>query len=104
MLSPAHRAVMLAALQFWDEEMSPHDPAVFAGYFKEPIGTGEWITPAVRFLRDELPSCLLHYALVAPGGTDLAAGPLFDSLEAAQNACPDASTRIATVLIFAANG
>ena len=104
MLSPAHRAVMLAALQFWDEEMSPHDPAVFAGYFQEPIGTGEWITPAVRFLRDELPSCQLRYALCAPGGMDLANEHLFDSLEAAQNALLDASARMATVLIFQAKG
>lgn len=103
MLSHSHLAVMLAALQFWDEEMSPHDPAIFAGYFQEPIGTGEWITPAVRFLREELPHCQLRYILCDPGGPGLAGVTSFDSPEAADNASVGTSSVTATVLIPSAN-
>jgi hypothetical protein len=100
MLTRLHLAVICAALMFWDEEMSPHDPDLFAAYFPEPIGTGEWITPAVRFLRDELPLCQLRYARCSSSGTELAAGSLFDSLEAAQIAGPEPSVSIATLLVF----
>jgi hypothetical protein len=102
MLTVSHLAVIRAALKFWDEEMSPHDPAIYTGYFDEPIGTGDWIKPAVQSLRAQLSSCQLRYAACSPDGAALASDHLFESVEKTQGAFPAGTVQIAAVLIFAA--
>jgi hypothetical protein len=100
MLTASHLAVIRAALQFWDEEMSPHDPAIYEGYFDEPIGNGGWVKPAVTALRAQLSACRLCYIPYSLEGLSLASDQLFETPEAAQLAFPSGSAGIATVLIF----
>ena len=102
MLTPSHLTVIRAALKFWDEEMSPHDPGIYTGYFDEPIGTGDWIKPAVQFLRAQLSSCQWRYVACSPDGAALASDQLFETLEDAQKTFPVHTAQIAAVLIFSA--
>ena len=100
MLTHSHLAVIRAALQFWDEEMSPHDPAIYTGYFEEPIGQGDWIKPAAQFLRAQLSSCQLRYVACSSDGAALVSDQVFETLEEVQNAFPGGVVLIAPVLIF----
>jgi len=100
MLTPSHLAVLRAALQFGDEEMSPHDPAVAAAYFDEPTGDGQWIQPTVTYLRSHLPTCQLRYAACSADGETLVSPQLFLTPEEARKAPPSETAAIATVLIF----
>ena len=104
MITAKHLAVIRAALQFWDEEMSPHDPAICTGYFDEPIGNGEWIKDTVAFLRERMAACQLRYVLCSPEGTALVSDQLFETLDEAQAIFPNGSAEIAIVLIFEATG
>lgn len=101
MLTTKHLAVIRAALMFWDEEMSPHDPAVSAPYLDQPIGSGEWIKHEVAFLRDQLASCQLRYVLYSPDGKSLVSSQVFESLDQAQAAA--SSALVATLFVFAAD-
>jgi hypothetical protein len=104
LLTHSHLAVIRAALKYWDEEMSPHDPAIYQGYFVEPIGTGEWIPPAVSFLRSQFSACELRYALCSPDKATILGSQLFQALDEAQNAALSSPADIATVLIFPSGG
>ncbi len=65
-LTSKHLAVIRAALEYWDDEMSPHDPSLYTAYFDEPIGNGKWINEIVAELRTGLPMCQLHMFCVRP--------------------------------------
>ncbi len=49
MLQPRHLAVIRAALQFWDEEQSPHGAAAFAGYVDEQLPGDELTSEDVEY-------------------------------------------------------
>lgn len=104
MLTPSHLAVLRAALQFWDEEMSPHDPAVDAAYFDEPIGDGQWIKPAITYLRTQFATCQLRYAACSPDGETWVSPQFFLTPEEARKVFPSETAAIATVLIFPETG
>ena len=98
-ITTEHLAVLKAALEFWDDEMSPHDPGVYTAYFQEPLESGEWVKEAVSFLRAGLPVCDLRYALLAESGLALAHPQLFATLEAALRGAAGTVRRIGTLLI-----
>lgn len=66
-LTSKHLAVIRAALEYWDDEMSPHDPSISTAYFDEPIGSGDWIKDLVMELRTGPPTCRLRYVLCFAG-------------------------------------
>lgn len=74
-------AVIRAALEYWDNEMSPHDPSIYTAYFDEPIGSGDWINDAVTELRQRLPTCRLRYILCSPDGDTLIDHLMYETLD-----------------------
>lgn len=60
MLTKRHLAIIRAALQFFDEEMSPHRLDVAHPYFEEPLEEGLAIDE-VRQLRELLRTLELRY-------------------------------------------
>ena len=100
MLTAKHLAVLRAALMFWDEEMSPHDPAVAAPYLSEPIGSGDWIKDTVADLRNQLAACQIRYVLSSPDGSSLISDQMFDSLAQAKAAAVSDSALVAILILF----
>jgi hypothetical protein len=98
-LTPNHLAVIQAALEFWDDEMSPHDPGISTAYFQRPIGDGQWIKAAVSFFRSQLPVCELRYALLTSDGITLASDQSYGTPEVAQAVIADPFHRIGTFII-----
>lgn len=60
MLTKNHLVLIRAALQFFDEEMSPHGVRVMRPYFDEPLST-EFAEGEIRQLRERLKNCALGY-------------------------------------------
>lgn len=98
-LTSNHVAVIRAALNYWNDEMSPHPPAVYTAYFEEPIGDGAWITKAVTELRKRLPTCQLRYARCSKEPSILLSNQLFETPEESHHAASQESALIATVLL-----
>jgi len=89
LLTPKHLRLIKAALQYVDEELSPHGPAAY-----KPYMTGETVTPdEVATLRNLLNRCELKYLQGPPDSGELEAGRLLD---AAEESAPD----LMTVLFF----
>ena len=74
MLTKRHLAIIRAALQFFDEEMSPHGSDVARPYFKEPLEE-ELESGEVRRLRGLLETAELRYLCREE------TGPMVPSLE-----------------------
>ncbi len=98
-LNTKHLAVIRAALEYWDNEMSPHAPIVYTAYFDEPIGDGGWVSDAVTALRARLPTCRLRYVHCSPDASTLLSNRLFQTLDEFQHSVAQESALIATVLI-----
>ncbi|WP_437192481.1 hypothetical protein [Planctomicrobium sp. SH527] len=60
MLAKRHLAIIRAALQFFDEELSAHAPDVARPYFEEPL-EGELEADEVEQLRELLQTVELRY-------------------------------------------
>lgn len=60
MLTKTHLALIRAALQYFDEEMSPHGARVMRPYFDEPLAA-EFTEGEIRQLRHRLKNCKLAY-------------------------------------------
>ncbi len=99
-LNTKHVAVIRAALEYWDDEMSPHPPAVYTAYFTEPIGDGKWIKEAVTELRKQLLACRLRYILCLPDRASVATPLLFEGLDEVPK--PYSKDLIATALMRSA--
>lgn len=98
-LTSNHLAVIRAALNYWNDEMSPHPPAVYTAYFEEAIGDGAWIGDAVTELRERLPTCRLRYARCSKEASTLLSNQLFETPEAGQHSVLQDAGLIATVLL-----
>ena len=94
MLTKRHLAIIRAALQFFDEEMSPHGPDVAHPYFEEPL-QGELRAEELRKLRELLATTELRYLEYEPPGTNIAAQALLTQEQA--RSAPSSS--LATVLL-----
>lgn len=99
MLQPRHLALIRAALQYWDEEQSPHGTEAFNGYVDESLPDGELTAEDVTFLRTLLRRCQLLYALCNDEGTGLISDRLFDTIASAEDVNSGAAAIVATVLI-----
>ena len=100
MLQPRHLVLIRAALQFWDEEQSPHGAEAFTGYVEEPLPDGELTNEDVEYLRLQLGHCELRYLLCNEEGSELISQRLFETVEAAELADSDGTAMVAAVLIF----
>lgn len=99
MLTEQHLSVIRAALLFWDEEMSPHDPAIAAPYLDQPVGSGDWIKETVALLRQQFAVCRLRYVVCSWDGMSLQNDQIFGSLPNAQMAATGSAT-VATLILL----
>lgn len=97
MLQPRHLVLIRAALQYWDEEQSPHGTEAFNGYVDESLPDGELTAEDVTFLRTLLPHCQHRYALCNDEGRELIHERLFETIE---EAAAVEQGVVAAVLIF----
>lgn len=59
-MTKSHLALIRAALQYFDEEMSPHGNRVMRPYFDEPLAA-EFAEGEILELRTRLKNCVLAY-------------------------------------------
>lgn len=95
MLTPRHLATLRAALLYWQEEISPHEPAVAQPYLESadrtPLNTEE-----IAELRKKL-EVGIRYAIYDPSRQRLDDLELFAELEEVQQVAGELP--IATVLL-----
>lgn len=65
LLTRTHLALIRAALQYFDEEMSPNGFEVMRPYFEEPPVT-EFADGEIRTLRERIRNCTLAYVRYDP--------------------------------------
>lgn len=97
MLTKRHLAIIRAALQFFDEEMSPHDPNVARPYFEEPLER-ELEAEEVGQLRALLRTVELRYLCCEATGMTVPNQELL-TLEQALSLENSLHSRLATVLL-----
>lgn len=100
MLTKQHLAIIRAALQFFDEEMSPHDPDVARPYFEETLEE-ELTIDEVPQLRELLRTVELRYVCCDRIGTTVTSQELM-TLERALSLENSFHGRLATVLLTSA--
>jgi len=98
LLTKRHLALIRAALLFFDEEMSPHGPAVARPYFEVPLDR-DLAPEEAEQLRQLLQTCELKYACGDSSGTHLLSPELTASVEKARNVALAHSGRLVTVLL-----
>jgi hypothetical protein len=97
-ITKRHLAVLRAALQYFDEEMSPHGQHVMRHYFDEPIGE-ELTTREIQELRDFLRGCDLRYACCDQAATRVIRSELSITIEEACAVIDGQLGQIAAVLL-----
>jgi len=100
LLTKRHLAIIRAALQFFDEEMTPHGPDVSRPYFEEPL-EGELKADEVEQLRELLQTVELRYLCCEGTGAIVSSQELM-TLEQAQSTPNFFDGRLATVLLTSA--
>lgn len=98
MLTRSHLAVLRAALQFFDEELMPHDIGVMRPYFDEPLNEKPTASE-IRELREFLRNCEVKYACVDPASNRITNSQLSNSAEEARLMTGDPAFRLAIVLM-----
>lgn len=101
MITKRHLAVLRAALQYFDEEMSPHGQHVMRHYFDEPMGD-ELQTNEIQDLRDFLRTCELRYACCNQAATKVIRTELSNTAEEAFAIIASHIGRVATVMLHPA--
>lgn len=97
MLTKRHLALVRAALQYFDEEMSPHGLRVMRPYFDEPLAA-EFAEGEIQELRARLKDCVLAYVRYDARTMTLATTePSLDMDDIRLNAA-DRPAEIATIL------
>ncbi len=97
MLTKRHVAFLRAALQFFDEELTPHGPEAVRAYFKEPL-EGDLAAEEIRRLRELLRSLELRSIVYEPVGMRVVSQELLTA-EQAQRISDIGEHRLATVLL-----
>ena len=87
-----------AALQFWAEEMDPEDTQMLKLYAGDQNVDQIWTPDEIQWLRRQLASARLKYAVANIAGTALQTTELFSTPQAAEQARTDATAQIGTLL------
>tara|TARA_R110002096_G_scaffold367797_2_gene561026 strand:- start:104 stop:424 length:321 start_codon:yes stop_codon:yes gene_type:complete len=91
--------LIIAALQFWADEMDPGDTQLLKLYAGDPAADQVWTPDAIQRLRTQLASARLKYAVANTGGTALLVTELFSTPQAAQQARTDTTAHVGTLLL-----
>lgn len=71
MLTQAHITLIIAALQFWSEEMDPEDEQCLRIYTEAPEAGQTWTPAEIQQLRSRLKTAHLKYVVSNESGTIL---------------------------------
>ena len=63
--------IIRAALQFWAEEMTPHDADASRGYLDQHVADASLTRKAITRLGRDLQTAELRYGTLLPGATSL---------------------------------
>lgn len=88
-----------AALQFWAEEMDPEDTQMLKLYADDPTADQIWSPETIQWLRRQLDSARLKYAVTNASGTELQTTELFSTPQAAERAKTEATAQVGTLLL-----
>ena len=99
MLTRKNLLLIIAALQFWAEEMDPGDTQLLKLYAGDPAADQIWTPETIQRLRRQLASARLKYAVANASGTALLATELFPTPQAAQQARTDTTAHVGTLLL-----
>ncbi len=99
MLTRQELTLIVAALQFWAEEMDPKETSMLAAYAGVPLVDREWEQADIQRLRSQLLSAQLRYVVCNPEGTSLLNQRLFKTPDAANQAMAAVSGQIGSTLI-----
>lgn len=97
MLTKSHLALIRAALQYFDEEMSPHGIRVMRPYFDEPLAA-EFAEGEIRRLRERLKNCVMAYVRYDARTTTLATTEPSLNMDDIGPSAAGQSAEIATIL------
>lgn len=99
MLTRKDLLLIIAALQFWAEEMDPGDTQLLKLYAGDPAADQVWTPDAIQRLRTQLASARLKYAVANTGGTALLVTELFSTPQSAEQASADTTNLVGTLLL-----
>ncbi len=99
MLTQQDMTLIVAALQFWGDEMDPQDTHLLKLYSSEPEADQTWMLAEIQQLRSQLKSAHLKYAVSNNLETALRTTDLFSNPEAAHQAKTIATDQIGTLLL-----
>ncbi|MCA9006674.1 MAG: hypothetical protein KDA70_15480 [Planctomycetaceae bacterium] len=99
MLTQKDLLLIIAALQFWADEMAPGDTQLLKLYANNPTADQTWTSESIQRLRKWLRSTHLKYAVTNAAGTVFLTSELFATLETAEQARTDSSDLIGTLLL-----
>jgi len=99
MLTRHEITLIVAALQFWAEEMDLGDTVMLAMYSGDPLVDRIWTPDEIQRLRTQLNSARLKYAVANEGGPELRTTDLFSTPEAAHQAKTAATDQVGTLLL-----
>ncbi|QDV20674.1 hypothetical protein Pan153_53510 [Gimesia panareensis] len=99
MLTQADITLIVAALQYWAEEMDPKDEQCLRIYAESPEAEQTWSPADIRQLRSRLKTARLKYLVTNESGTALQDTEFHTSLESAFEARRDSTAQIGTLLL-----
>ena len=99
MLTRKDLLLIIAALQFWADEMAPGDTQMLKLYAGDPAADQVWTPDAIQRLRRQLASARLKYAVANASGTALLATELFPTPRTAEQARTTATDQVGTLLL-----
>ena len=100
MLTRQELTLLVAALQFWAEEMDPADTVMLAAYSGDLFVDRTWELAEIQRLRTQLLTAQLRYLVCQPKRTRLQNPRLFKTPADAKQALTADSRQIGTLLIL----
>ncbi|QDT86350.1 hypothetical protein [Gimesia chilikensis] len=99
MLTQADITLIIAALQFWAEEMDPQDEQCLRIYAEVPEAEQSWTPAEIQRLRSRLNTARLKYAVANESRTTLQDTELHSTFQGAFEARNDPSDLVGTLLL-----
>jgi hypothetical protein len=99
MLNQADITLIIAALQFWAEEMDPEDEQCLKIYAEAPEAGQTWTPAEIQQLRSRLKTAHLNYVVYKKSRTGLQDRELHSTFQGAFEACNDLTDQVGTLLL-----
>ncbi|MBN71292.1 MAG: hypothetical protein CME32_18660 [Gimesia sp.] len=99
MLTQADITLIIAALQFWAEEMDPEDEQCLRIYAEVPEAEQSWTPAEIQRLRSRLKTAGLKYVISDESGTTLQNKELHSTFQSAFKIRSDSTHLVGTLLL-----